>query len=470
MSAENEIEIIMDIPVAQDVEEAVETHEELTLEAVLTFTESLEAHDLVQLMERATDTLKKKLKTTKLKKVLNRPKRPDSIALQMTRAWIPYVLRHSMDNGWESFSITRTVKDKETGEETKEVEIRSGSIPNDDGYTFKDTKTGEQVTPAFIFEDTKKHMIFKDAMSLSSKLKYTDETKTTESELYQTFKSEFVPPSASASSEDDGESTTSSTSSRVVTRTAAEKAEEKARKAAEKAEEKERKRLEKEEEKARKAAEKEEEKERKRLEKEAAKAAKAAAKVVPIPKAATAATTAAKAASAADSKAASAADSKPATAAKPTTPTKPVAPAKAATAADSKAATAADSKAATAADSKAATAADSKAATAADAKPAPKAAPKAATAATASTTDSKAAAKPAAKKTVKAAPKKVEEWTIPNDGNVHPWTFKGVKYAVNYERHVWKMTEDEDLGDWVGLYVPEEDRIDETVPEPEYDE
>jgi len=71
---------------------------------------------------------------------------------------------------------------------------------------------------------------------------------------------------------------------------------------------------------------------------------------------------------------------------------------------------------------------------------------------------------------VKAAPKKVEEWTIPNDGNVHPWTFKGVKYAVNYERHVWKMTEDEDLGDWVGLYVPEEDRIDETVPEPEYDE
>ncbi len=467
MSAENEMEMVMDVPVAQDVEsevaEVAEAHEELTLEAVLTFTESLEAHDLVQLMERATDTLKKKLKTTKMKKVLNRPKRPDSIALQMTRAWIPYVLRHSMDNGWESFSITRTVKDKETGEETKEVEIRSGSIPNEEGYTFKDTKTGEQITPAFIFEDTKKHMIFKDAMSLSSKLKYTDETKTTESELYQTFKSEFVPPSASASSEDDGESTTSSTSSspRVVTRTAAEKAEEKARKAAEKAEEKERKRLEKEEEKARKAAEKEEEKERKRLEKEAAKAAKAAAKVVPIPKAAP------KAASAADSKAATAAVAKPATAAaKPTTPTKPVAPAKAATAADSKAAApkATPAKAATAADSKAATAADSKAATAA----------------TASTTDPKAAAKPAAsataasatvaKKAVKAAPKKVEEWTIPNDGNVHPWTFKGVKYAVNYERHVWKMTEDEDLGDWVGLYVPEEDRIDETVPEPEYDE
>jgi len=449
MSAENEIEIIMDVPVAQDIEseaaeavEAVEPHEELTLEAVLAFTESLEAHDLVQLMERATDTLKKKLKTTKLKKVLNRPKRPDSIALQMTRAWIPYVLRHSMDNGWESFSITRTVKDKETGEETKEVELRSASIPNDDGYTFKDTKTGEQVTPAFIFEDTKKHMIFKDAMSLSSKLKYTDETKTTESELYQTFKSEFVPPSAS--SDDDGESTTSSTSSspRVVTRTAAEKEAEKLRKAAEKAEEKERKRLEKEEEKARKAAEKEEEKARKAAEKAAAAAAKAAAKVVPIPKAATAAPKAATASSSKDSKA---------TAAKPTTPTKAATDSKAATATDSKATAApkaATAKAATAADSKAATAADSKAASATAA----------------------SSAKPAAKKTVKAAPKKVEEWTIPNDGNVHPWTFKGVKYAVNYERHVWKMTEDEDLGDWVGLYRPEEDRIDETVPEPEYDE
>jgi hypothetical protein len=302
------------------------------------------------------------------------------------------------------------VKDKETGEETKEVEIRSGSIPNEEGYTFKDTKTGEEITPAFIFEDTKnhtkKHMIFKDAMSLSSKLKYTDETRTTESELYQTFKKEFVPPSHS--SEDDGESSSSTSSPRVMSRTAAEKEEEKVRKAAEKAEEKERKRLEKEEEKERKRLEKEEEKARKAAEKEEEKARKAAPKAAP--KAATAAT----ASSSKDSK-----DSKATTATKPATSTKPTAPEKAATAASS-----ADSK----------------------------------------------AAKPVTKKTVKAAPKKVEEWTIPNDGNVHPWTFKGKKYAVNYDRHVWKMTEDEDLGDWVGLYLPEEDRIDETVPEPEYDE
>jgi hypothetical protein len=124
MSAENEMEIVMDVPVAQDVEsEAEEVKEELTLESVLKFTESLEASDLIQLMERTTDTLKKKLKSVKTKKTVERPKRPDSIALQMTRAWIPYVLRHSMDNGWESFAISRTVKDKETGEETKEVEL-----------------------------------------------------------------------------------------------------------------------------------------------------------------------------------------------------------------------------------------------------------------------------------------------------------------------------------------------------------
>ena len=59
---------------------------------------------------------------------------------------------------------------------------------------------------------------------------------------------------------------------------------------------------------------------------------------------------------------------------------------------------------------------------------------------------------------------------FPNDGYVHPWTFKGVTYCANHEREVWKMTEDEDLGDWVGVYLPKEDRIDETVPEPEYDE
>jgi hypothetical protein len=444
MSAENEMEIVMDVPVAQDVEseseaEAEEVKEELTLESVLKFTESLEAPDLIQLMERTTDTLKKKLKSVKPKKTVERPKRPDSIALQMTRAWIPYVLRHSMDNGWESFSISRTVKDKGTGEETKEVELRSASIPNEDGYTFKDTKTGEQVTPAFIFKDTKKHMIFKDAMSLSSKLKYTDETKTAESELYQTFKGEFVPPSSDSEVESSSSSTSSSSSPRVVTRTAAEKEAEKEVKRLEKEAEKERKRLEKEAEKEAKRLEKEAEKEAKRLEKEAEKAAKAAAKITPIssPKAATV---------------------------------------KAATASDSKAATASDSKAATASDSKAATT-TTKAATASDSKAATTTT-KAATAATAATaSDSKAApktvataAKPATKsKTVKPAPKKVQEWTIPNDDEVHEWTFKGKSYMVNHERHVWSVSADEELI-WVGIYLLEEDRIDETVPEPEYAE
>jgi hypothetical protein len=40
---------------------------------------------------------------------------------------------------------------------------------------------------------------------------------------------------------------------------------------------------------------------------------------------------------------------------------------------------------------------------------------------------------------------------------------------VNHERHVWSVSADEELI-WVGIYLLEEDRIDETVPEPEYAE
>ena len=77
-------------------------------------------------------------------------------------------------------------------------------------------------------------------------------------------------------------------------------------------------------------------------------------------------------------------------------------------------------------------------------------------------------------KAVPAAPvkakKAVEEWSCPADGMMHPWNYKGKRYLRNSENEVYLSGADGGLGVWQGLYVPGEDRIDDSVPEPVYED
>jgi len=67
---------------------------------------------------------------------------------------------------------------------------------------------------------------------------------------------------------------------------------------------------------------------------------------------------------------------------------------------------------------------------------------------------------------------KKEEWSCPADGMVHPWPYKGKQYLRNSDNEVWLRSEDGGCGDWMGIFVPAEDRIDDSIPEPvfEYEE
>ena len=69
------------------------------------------------------------------------------------------------------------------------------------------------------------------------------------------------------------------------------------------------------------------------------------------------------------------------------------------------------------------------------------------------------------KKAAVAAPKK-EEWSCPADGMVHPWPYKGKTYLRNSDNEVWLRGADGGCGEWQGVYLPAEDRIDDSVPEP----
>ena len=80
-----------------------------------------------------------------------------------------------------------------------------------------------------------------------------------------------------------------------------------------------------------------------------------------------------------------------------------------------------------------------------------------------------AAPKAAAKPAVKAKPA-VESWSCPADGMVHPWPYKGKQYLRNSDNEVWLKGEDGGCGEWQGIFKPTDDRIDDSVPEPVFDD
>ncbi len=63
-------------------------------------------------------------------------------------------------------------------------------------------------------------------------------------------------------------------------------------------------------------------------------------------------------------------------------------------------------------------------------------------------------------------------WSCPDDDKVYHWTFQGKKYFRNYYNEIYYDNCDmsNTVGAWVGVYIPSQNRIDTTVPEPEYDD
>lgn len=435
-------DIEMNIPTASEVEQEqeqeVQEESQLTLEQVQDYLPHLEVSDLLDILTTVNSLLKKKWKEPK-KKVSAAAPRKVSPALLRNQAWLAYVQKYAMNNGWKAFTIRQETTDKETGEKVVEETERSASKPNDASppYTFKDAKTKETITPAHIFQDTGKHLIYKEAMSLSAQwkwatgekpaLKFRDESEEQEhwSDLFRGFVEEYNSQQP-VSDEESSSSSSSTPSSPTVRRlSAVEKEEERAERRRIAEEEKEAKRLAREEKKEQsrlKKEKEEQEKEQRRLEREAKKAQKEKD---------------------AEEKAAEKAKkaSPPAAAVK-----KAIVPAKTAT---PPASASASSKTVA---------------------PAPAKVPAAPAAAAA------AAAAPVVKKIVAKAPapKQLEKpkmtLDVPKDDLVHDWTWEGVTYLVNSDGCVWKREANGEAGPWVGMVDLNKQIIDTSVEEPVYDD
>ena len=458
MSAEYEIDMSVEsIPFASEVESEpeVEVQEEvqlLTLEVMMEHLPSMDPQELLELMAAVNTVLKKKWKSSPMKKSVEKVKKPAPKALKRNQAWIAFTLRHAMNNGWEAYTIHQETKNKATGETVPDDTARSGSVPNnaDTPYTFKDAKTGAIVTPAFIYEDTGKHFIYKEAMSLSAQwkwaegarpaIKFRDETEEQEhwSDLFREFIAGYEDTDLGSESESSSSSSSSSStpSSPVGRRlTAAEREEERAEKRRIAEEEKEVKRQareEKKEESRQKKEREEREKEARRLEREAKKAEKDRLELEK---------------KAEKEKKAEAKKSPPASAV--LVKRSPVPAAKAVT---------------------------SKTVVPAPKAPAPaKAATAAAKAATTTVKDATAptTVKAATATAKAAAPKQLKPkmtFDIEEDSLVHDWTWEGKTYLVNSDKCVWEKTADGEAGDWVGMVDLEQGIIDTSVPEPDYED
>ena len=80
-------------------------------------------------------------------------------------------------------------------------------------------------------------------------------------------------------------------------------------------------------------------------------------------------------------------------------------------------------------------------------------------------------AKPVAKPVAKPLAKPLaKEWTCPADDMVHPWPYNGKNYLRNSDNEVWARGTDGGCGEWQGIYLPAEDRIDDSVAEPEFED
>jgi hypothetical protein len=363
------------------------------------FVGSLDESELFKLLKAGVSEAEKKLKsagkTTRAeksaatKKAGSMPKGVVPPQLRKPRAWVEFVLKHALENGWEPFTVYQSRKDKVTGEKVEEEIDMPGSVLHEGTHIYEDSIS--EKLPAG------KQLIQKDAMSLSKHYWAPKAKAGTKPELYEEFEASYV---EEATSVDDSASETSSTKRSVVKMTAAEKEARAAEKKAAKEAEKEAKKAEKEAEKEAKKAEKEAEKAAKKAAKEAEKAAKKAEKEAEK-------------------------EAKPAAAKKAAVPAAAVKKPTASPAAVAVPLPASDSDSASQASVKAA----------------------------------------AAKK--RPVVLKKDTWVPPEEGAAKQWSYKGKKYVRNSYDEVWLQAADGGLGEWQGVYLPAEDKIDDSAEEPE---
>ena len=154
----------------------------------------LDTLDLMKVMKSIVHEVCKKMKSMKLKSKTKKegsmPKGIVPAQLRRPRAWVDFTLKHAQENGWESFTIFQTKKNKETGKkEVEEIKMEE-SVFHDGTYIYQNSVNEKNPTG--------KKMIQKDAMSLSKQRWTAKDSTGTHKSLYEEFLSTYEDEDESA--------------------------------------------------------------------------------------------------------------------------------------------------------------------------------------------------------------------------------------------------------------------------------
>jgi len=269
--------IISEIPSASAVigsaEADVASQEEvMDLKDLIAQAKSLDSSDMFKLMKAMLAEAEKKSKSAGKpakaeKKAGSMPKGVVPTQLRRPKAWVNFVQEYCKENGWESFVVSTTKKDKVTGEKiTEEIEMPASEL-HDGVYVFEGSVTATQPKG--------KSLIQKDAMSLSKQMWSVKAKVGTHEELYNQFLTSYMDV---VEEDENSMEVCEVIKTAVVRKTAAQKAAEAEEKKAAKENEKKEKAKAKEEEKKKKDDEKAKLKEEKEAAKKKAKEEKEAEK------------------------------------------------------------------------------------------------------------------------------------------------------------------------------------------------
>jgi len=174
---------------AQDILESIKSLSTADLLKVATAATTLAAKNVKKASKSASVPRKKGKKTASTKSDVSQSSSDASpvtskrgAQLVKPRAWVTYVLEDARANGWPTFTITQSKKDKMTGVRTESpLEVPASHAKDQDGkYTFEDGKD----------------FIHKYAMSLS-KVYWSVKSQTgSRPDLYTAFEEQYVPPTA----------------------------------------------------------------------------------------------------------------------------------------------------------------------------------------------------------------------------------------------------------------------------------
>jgi len=157
---------------------------------ILTSIKNIDSDNLFKILKTVISELERKSKQPVKEQKAKKGSMPKGVIppqLMKPRAWVEFTLKDARENGWETFSVKKKKKDKESGNMIEEIVIMPCSSNVSGVHIYEGSVT--EIVP------TGRQIIHKEAMSLSKQRKENGHSS------YALFESQYGSESKESESE-----------------------------------------------------------------------------------------------------------------------------------------------------------------------------------------------------------------------------------------------------------------------------